>query len=105
LGDDKFFSFEVGLNFHIKACLFLRFKNAFKKFEFFFFNSNYYFFMFLYYFDVMIYKSILKNKKKYYLNIFFLKNIFKNNRYIITSILARALQWVNNKKIFKCKNA
>jgi hypothetical protein len=31
LGDDNFFSFEAGFNFNIKACLFLHFKNAFKK--------------------------------------------------------------------------
>jgi hypothetical protein len=31
-----FFSFEIELNFLIKACLFLRFKNTFKKFKFFF---------------------------------------------------------------------
>jgi hypothetical protein len=51
-----FFSFEVGLNFLIKTCLFLHFKNALKKFEFFFLfviQINI-FFMFLYYFDVMI---------------------------------------------------
>jgi hypothetical protein len=51
-----FFSFEVGLNFLIKTCLFLHFKNALKKIEFFFLfviQINI-FFMFLYYFDVMI---------------------------------------------------
>jgi len=36
LGDDNFLSFQVGSNFFIKACLFLRFKNAFKKNWFFF---------------------------------------------------------------------
>jgi len=42
LGDDDCFLFQVGLNFLIKACLFLRFKNALKKFIFlfFFFTSN-----------------------------------------------------------------
>jgi len=30
LGDDNFLSFEFVLNFLIKACLFLRFKNSFK---------------------------------------------------------------------------
>ena len=39
LDNDIFFSFEVGLNFLIKACLFFRLKNAFKKYEFFIFFS------------------------------------------------------------------
>ena len=35
----NFFQFEVGLNLLIKACLFLRFKNALKKLNFFYFFS------------------------------------------------------------------
>jgi hypothetical protein len=39
LGDDNCFSFEVELNFLIKACLFLCFKYTLKNFEFFLFFS------------------------------------------------------------------
>jgi hypothetical protein len=35
-----FFSFETWLNFLIKTCLFLPFKNTFKKFWFFFSSLN-----------------------------------------------------------------
>ena len=52
LGDDNFFSFEVGLSFLIKVCLFLRFKNILKKLRN-VFLFKLIFFMFLYYFDVM----------------------------------------------------
>jgi hypothetical protein len=40
LGDDNCFSFKVGLNFLIKACLCLPLKNILKKLNFFFFHSN-----------------------------------------------------------------
>jgi len=39
LGCDIFFPFEIGLNFLIKACLFLPFKNVFKN------NKKNYFFL------------------------------------------------------------
>jgi len=48
-----FFSFQVGLNFFIKVCLFLRFKNALKKISNFFYCFLYFkliFLMFLYFF-------------------------------------------------------
>jgi hypothetical protein len=48
----KFFSFQVGLNFFIKVCLFLRFKNALKKISNFFYCFLYFkliFLMFLYF--------------------------------------------------------
>jgi hypothetical protein len=42
------------LNFLIKTCLFLPFKNTFKKFWiFFFFTQHRYFLIFLYYFDMI----------------------------------------------------
>jgi len=53
LGDDNFFSFQVGLNFFIQVCLFLRFKNALKKISNFFYYFLYFkliFLMFLYFF-------------------------------------------------------
>ena len=52
-----FSSFEVGMNFLIKACFFLHFKKLLRKFEFLFYFFSYFklifFLMFLYYFDVM----------------------------------------------------
>jgi hypothetical protein len=52
-----FFLFQVGLNFLIKVCLFLRLKNDIKEiwnFLFFSLHQINIFLIFLYYFDVMI---------------------------------------------------
>jgi hypothetical protein len=62
LGDDNFFSFQVGLNFFIQVCLFLRFKNVLKKISIFFYFFLYFkliFLMFLYFF-LILFLNILR---------------------------------------------
>jgi hypothetical protein len=76
--DDNFFLFEVGLNFFIKAYLFLLLKNAFKKVWIFFScSSNKYFLMFL----LLFWCDEIKNR------FYKIKKILSQYIYIFKNIL------------------